>query len=591
MSSVELTIRSDQTVAKVSGDTQRLFGLSETQAGEQPGFLKERLHPADATVLAHILSAPEDNRTTIGRDIRVRHQDGQFRILDVAVMGDEDPRRVRLTDVREIPHELSGLFSPLIQVMMETTDDFIFFKDAHHVLLTASQSMVALCEPIRHWREFNGKLDYAIFPEHLADEYFELERRVYAGEAVAREIQPMLRTDGTPGWVDNRKYPIRDGEGRIIGLYGIARDITDQIDATNALRLQGQVFEQTREGIVVVDPDGQVINANQVFARVSNTTVAEIVGKSLKSVRHASDGGKAFDARWQILVREGDWQEELQTVGPDGSERVELARYSAVRDDNGEVVSYVGVYADITDFKRAEELRLRSERLSLLGQMTAGVAHELNNPLMGILNYAQYCQTQASPEDPCFEILGDIERETLRCASIIKDLLAFSRSRPQSDTPSQLVDVREVIRQVTNLLGYRLDGSGIAIDLSVPEGQHSLPLGRDELEVIVINLLSNAIDALADVDSPALSIRFLSESSQQLLEVTDTGTGISADQQAHIFEPFFTTKPAGKGTGLGLSNVWSIVQQCNGEIHCESREGVGTTIRIRLPLVAAVGES
>src|SRR5574343_139351 len=115
--------------------------------------------------------------------------------------------------------------------MMENTDDFIYFKDRNHVFTGASQTLVAITQPAEHWTDLLGKTDYDVFPEAYADIYYRLEKQVFAGQEVAHEVQGFISNDGRPGWVDNRKYPIRNAQGQIVGLFGVARDITRNIEA------------------------------------------------------------------------------------------------------------------------------------------------------------------------------------------------------------------------------------------------------------------------------------------------------------------------------------------------------------------------
>ncbi|MDQ6968821.1 MAG: GGDEF domain-containing protein, partial [Mariprofundaceae bacterium] len=123
--------------------------------------------------------------------------------------------------------------------MMENTNDYIYFKNHNHVFTGASQSLVSLCDPVEHWTDFLGQTDYDLFPEEYADKYFNLERAVFSGQLVAKEIQKTLSTDGKEGWIDNHKYPINDKQGEIIGLFGVARDITEQKLAENYAFHQG----------------------------------------------------------------------------------------------------------------------------------------------------------------------------------------------------------------------------------------------------------------------------------------------------------------------------------------------------------------
>ena len=141
-----------------------------------------------------------------------------------------------LQDAKTLQRTLSDASTMVnFTAMMENTDDFIYFKDRNHVFTGASQTLVSLCDPAEHWTDLLGQTDYDVFPEEYADGYYRLEKQIFSGMPVAREIQETLTKDGRKGWVDNRKYPIRDEHGEIIGLYGIARDITERKQAEAAL--------------------------------------------------------------------------------------------------------------------------------------------------------------------------------------------------------------------------------------------------------------------------------------------------------------------------------------------------------------------
>jgi diguanylate cyclase (GGDEF)-like protein/PAS domain S-box-containing protein len=262
---------------------------------------------------------------------------------------------------------LKGLPNSMVAAIMETTDDYIFFKDTHHILLAASQSMVGLCAPITHWTQFPAKSDYDVFPEPLADEYYELETRVYSNKAMARELQPVMHRDGRRGWVDNRKYPIFDEAGSLIGLYGVARDVTAQVETLRVQSLAASVFENSAESIAILDPDGLIVDVNQPFEQLTGTERERLPGTHLSAVLRQTDGYLAsFHERWETLQRDGFWQGEISIEDKRGIRREAQCRMSAVRDDHGDTHHYVAMYSDISALKTHERELERIAQYDLL---------------------------------------------------------------------------------------------------------------------------------------------------------------------------------------------------------------------------------
>jgi diguanylate cyclase (GGDEF)-like protein/PAS domain S-box-containing protein len=194
--------------------------------------LRDRIH-ADDQDIAERLFSPADAPCAGAANLRLRQANGRIRCVKVPYVKVADQGRIILDlcvqDAKSLPRTLTDAAATVnFRAMMENTDDYIYFKDRNHVLTGASQTLVSLCDPAEHWTDLLGQTDYDVFPEAYADIYYRLEKRVFGGEPVAQEIQGYLTKDGRQGWVDNRKYPIRDEQGEIVGLYGIARDVTRQ---------------------------------------------------------------------------------------------------------------------------------------------------------------------------------------------------------------------------------------------------------------------------------------------------------------------------------------------------------------------------
>jgi PAS domain S-box-containing protein len=228
-------------VMSVGEGIAALLGYAPAQWLDGSVDLADRVHPDDQD-LAERLFATVDCPDPQALNLRLRHADGRIRCLRAeyhTTRATPDAPlllTLRLQDARSLPRTLDAALTANFRAMMENSDDYIYFKDRHHVFTGASQTLVSLCDPAEHWTDLLGATDYDVFPEALADSYYRLEKQVFAGLPVARELQRTLGKDGREGWIDNRKYPIHDAGGAIVGLYGIARDVTEQLQAQAALR-------------------------------------------------------------------------------------------------------------------------------------------------------------------------------------------------------------------------------------------------------------------------------------------------------------------------------------------------------------------
>jgi len=219
-------------IAAVSGNPQRLLGFDAQAFLTGTVDLRALIHVDDADISARLF-APQANVTRQVANLRLRQADGRIRCVKCSYERSATAAGVMLDllleDAKSLPRTLNDAAAMAnFRAMMDNTDDFIFFKDRNHVFTGASQTLVAVCDPAEHWTDLLGQTDYDVFPEAFADAYYKLEKQVYAGGDVAHEVQEYLSKEGRKGWVDNRKYPIRDATGEIVGLYGIARDITEQ---------------------------------------------------------------------------------------------------------------------------------------------------------------------------------------------------------------------------------------------------------------------------------------------------------------------------------------------------------------------------
>lgn len=225
-----------------------------------------------------------------------------------------------------------------------------------------------------------------------------------------------------------------------------------------------------------------------------------------------------------------------------------------------------------------DQLALQTEKLSALGRMAAGIAHEINNPLAGILLFSSNLSKKVPPEGPLREGLDVIVRETVRCKSIIQELLEFSRDRkPQM----VLTDINEVIEKAVSILDNEFRLKHLKLEIILSPQMEKISLDGNQMEQVVVNILINAVQATPENGIITVKSSWLPDPRVARIHIADTGCGISTENLPKVFEPFFSTKE--KGTGLGLAVSYGIVKGHGGQIRVSSHEGKGAEFTIDLP--------
>ncbi|HSG92242.1 MAG TPA: PAS domain S-box protein, partial [Methylotenera sp.] len=280
----------------VQGDIQMLLGCTANEIVRHSKNFKDFFHTDDLDVADEIF-APEPLTTPKALTFRlISADDGKVQIVKSIV---EKFKKVQSAVIQlEISLSFSST-SPADLVnqsllmnfvsMLDNTDDYIYFKDRYHVFTGASQTVVNITKTERHWSELIGKTDYEVFDREYADIYFRLEKQVFNGEVqVAQEIQPYLNKSGQSGWLDNRKYPIKNDGGEVIGLFGVARDITKLIETETALKqseLQYRnIYENAPVGFFHSNHQGKLLGCNPAFARMLGYENAEMAVDSITNI-------------------------------------------------------------------------------------------------------------------------------------------------------------------------------------------------------------------------------------------------------------------------------------------------------------------
>ncbi|PSM19658.1 PAS domain-containing sensor histidine kinase [Nitratireductor sp. StC3] len=370
-------------------------------------------------------------------------------------------------------------------------------------------------------------------------------------------------------------------------------------DATADLRASEvrftRFFNSTPMAIAGVDGKGRILRTNAPFLSLFGSVVdrASVERKlRLETVIHERDRSAFAAALEKAKLRQADIA-PIDTVLPGDDERHMRFYVNAVADAGEDAEEAAIVYAvETTEQKALEAQMAQGQKMQAVGQLAGGIAHDFNNVLTAIIMASDLLLTNHRPSDPSFPDIMNIKQNANRAASLVRQLLAFSRRQTLRPEVMSLTDVLADLR----MLLARLIGN--EIKLKIEHGRDLWPVRVDlgQFEQVIVNLTVNARDAMPDggeltvrtrncatEDCAGLPYRELAPADYVLVEVEDTGTGIPADALKKIFEPFFTTKEVGKGTGLGLSMVYGIIKQTGGFIFCDSQEGDGTTFRIFLP--------
>jgi PAS domain S-box-containing protein len=379
--------------------------------------------------------------------------------------------------------------------------------------------------------------------------------------------------------VDVEFYPQSDASGTPTGVLLVFHDRTGvHQDPAATARLFHQAFLHSTNAMELTDRDGYLIDVNPAFERIYGYRREEVIGQRPNLVASGKTEPSTYKAMWKALLDPavGSWSGELINRDRAGIEHPVVITITAIRGTDGVITHFLGVAVDLTDLRRLESQARHSDRLVSLGQLAAGVAHEINTPLANITLIAESIRRRTS--DPWTRGRADsLLHQTDSAARIVSGLLDFAR-RPETRTGE--VDLTGSVREVVEFLKGK-QSEEVVVNVQAPAEPLLVRGDRDQLKQVVTNLLNNAYDAVNDVGR--IDVQLAADPEWVHLSVADNGGGIPPDVRPHLFEPFFTTKPEGKGTGLGLAICIGIVESHGGSIDVESQVGKGSKFIVHLP--------
>ncbi len=527
-----------------------------------------------------------------------------------------------------------------LQATFDAIPDLVWLKDAQGIYLDCNPMIERLFGTKK--AAILGKTAYDFVGPEQVDSFREHDRQaIAAGQASVNEEWLTFAADGRRGLFEITRTPMRDGDGQLVGVLGIAHDITEskraqdeilRLNASLEERVQQRtkeleeseqrfrsIFEYSKVGMSVADADIGYLEVNPAFVEMTGYSEEELLRLSFREITHPDDVESSTAMGKTLLTGASDhFQVEKKYIRKDGSTLWADVTVSPRRDAAGKFVSFIGIHQDITERKRTEaalqqelvrhqetarelfDARVwlaETDRQEAVGRLAAGVAHEVKNPLAIIRLGIDYLSKEFARESTQGAVLGKVQQAIMRADSIITDLMQFSRQKSLARHPTQ---INAVVDNAINLVSHEITVRNIDIVRSYDDSMPPILADPDQLAQVFVNLLSNAAQAIGQggrIEVVTRSIRLLERDLERdetgtfkigerviVAEIRDNGSGVSPDNQKKLFEPFFTTKPIGEGTGLGLAVARNIVIMHEGSINLSNHPEGGASALLMFPV-------
>jgi two-component system, NtrC family, sensor kinase len=471
------------------------------------------------------------------------------------------------------------------RTILEEMEDSYFEVDlgGHFTLVNNS-----VCRDLGYSRQELIGMSYKYFTaEDDVASVFQVFNEVYTTGVPNKGFAWMtIRKDGTHGFAETSVSLLRDSNGEVIGFRGIGRDVTERRQAEEKLRQSEEnyrtLFNSSVIGTIVLDAETmKVVMVNQSAAEMFGfSSPEEAVGVDPVGFVCADDRDRMLNVALKTLFeRDSRDVYEICMVTRDGRE-IWISATGARIMHMGKLAGLIS-FRDITEERQQRERLMMTERLASIGELAAGAAHELNNPLTSIIGFSELLMEKDTP-DYIRRDLALIHSEAQRAANVMSNLLTFARKhRPVK----QLAQINDLIEDVLRLRAYAYKAHSIEVERNLAPDLPAIMVDSFQMQQVFLNITINAEYFMTEAHNRGKLI-VTSEQQDGAVKISfaDDGPGIPVDNLTRIFDPFFTTKDAGKGTGLGLSICHGIVAEHGGQIYAKSESSKGTTIFVELPI-------
>lgn len=536
------------------------------------------------------MRALRDQRAVTGQELQIEKPDGALLVVEASATPVSAENGCPLgavvvlrntTDRRQAAEKLEAA-EQHYRRLVENSPDGIFMLDLERRFTEMNQTLADLIGITP--QEAIGRVGTTWLVPEDRERANESHRTKLSGEAERTDnVYRLRRVTGEERVIQIRSVPVREN-GQVTGAHGVVRDVTEERTRDQKIRLLAAALENLDNGVSVVRLNGDIVYANGAFTRVLEMEPGCQRLPHLESFLPDQPAREQLAAARRAVRLDGSWSGRLSWQSPRSGERIDLDAIVGMVDGQQPEPLLLLIVTDAGEAVERENRLRRVERLASLGTLVGGVAHELNNPLHAISNFAELMLMQQRAADDR-EFLEIIQREADRAAKIVSDLRLVARQTQERTGAREEVDLNDIVRHVLKIRRYALQTGNIEVREDLATDLPPVLANRSEIEQVVLNLVVNAEQALDKQETRRLILRTRRTTGGAAVYVVDTGRGIPAEHLERIYDPFWTTKPPGEGTGLGLSLVHNIVMEHQGEIDVESEVGKGTAFRVELQRV------
>ena len=525
-----------------------------------------------------------------------------------------------ITDRKRAQDEL-GWKTAMLEAQVHASIDGILVVDEQSKVVLRNERLLdifGIPEPLR------GSNDDGVLLQHVQQQvensqaFLEKIKYLYLHKHETSRDELHLK-NGTV--LDRYSSPVFGRDGEYYGRIWTFRDITHRKRNEDALRQLSVAVEQSPVSVVITDLKGDITYVNRRFSEVTGYSFEEAIGQNPRILKSDYTSSQEYQQLWETILRGEEWRGELRNKKKNGDLYWESVVIRPIRNSSGETSHFLAVKEDITEKKISEAHSRQAQKLEAIGQLAAGIAHEINTPIQFVGDNTRFVKESWGSLDPALallqnqaetnasEVIEKVRRTLSECdatylqtevpraldqslegiarvAKIVRAMKEFSH--PGSDE-KQLTDINKSI--LTTLTVARNEWKYVAdVETVLAPDIELVPCHVSELNQVILNLLINSAHAIAEVVGDAskgkgkIIIRTVQEKDSTTISIADTGAGIPPEIQSKVFDPFFTTKGVGRGTGQGLSLAHnSIVKKHKGRIWFETEPGKGTTFFVQLP--------
>ncbi|MCX8011698.1 MAG: PAS domain S-box protein [Desulfobacterota bacterium] len=524
---------------------------------------------------------PMVNKTCYLIEMPLKNEEGM--LLKLAICRDTSQPEKKEEQIKPSEHDYQRLF--------ENVGCGVYISSKEGKFLTANKALLNMLG-YKNKEEFlriDINKDLYLHPEERKKFQEIIERE---GQVVNYEVE-FKRKDGTPLFVQLTSLVRYDSQGQVLGYEGIIVDLTQRKLMEKMLKeaheLLNKIIQSSPNAIVVTDIKGDIIIWNQAAEETYGYKAEEVIGKM--NIERIYPPGMAKKVMQMMRSPDYGGVGKLRSmprnhIRQDGSIIEGNLSAAIIYDDEGREVASVGIFVDLTErlemerkLRKTQEQLLQSEKLAAMGRLTSQIAHELNNPLYGIMNTLELLKTEIPPENKRRKILEMSLSETVRLTELLRKMLSFSKPDQEE---KQVTNINTVIDEILLLQERQLRENDIRVISNLDPEVGIILASKNQLRQVFLNMFANARDAMPE--GGTLSIKTWQSGDKVYIEIKDTGIGIKEENIDKIFDTFFTTKDSIKDAGLGLSVCYGFIKDHGGDIKIERKRGSGTTFIITLPV-------